>query len=162
MGAKITLRGNRNDVKEWLPPSYRETGEYKWFQKNFANETFVLVSWDGCTLDDERLKILTEKLMPDRRCADAGPEAVQPVCHRPIAVDQMTGPPLNLSETEAITPAARLADRPRPKTQQTCAVFTLSPAGKELPRKAVERIYNAALESGVPQAGDPHGRPAGR
>ena len=50
IGAKRTLRGNRNDVKEWLPASYRETGEYKWFQKNFANETFVLISWDGCTL----------------------------------------------------------------------------------------------------------------
>ena len=29
-------------------------------------------------------------------------------------------------------------------------MFTLSPAGKELPRKAVEAIYNGALESGVP------------
>ena len=65
LGAKITLRGNRNDVKEWLPPSYSETSEYKWFQKNFANETFVLISWDGCTLDDERVKILSAKLMPD-------------------------------------------------------------------------------------------------
>ena len=50
LGAQTTFRSNRNDVKEWLPPSYRETGEYKWFQKNFANETFVLISWDGCTL----------------------------------------------------------------------------------------------------------------
>ena len=65
LGAKITLRGNRNNVKEWLPASYKETDEYKWFQKNFANETFVLISWEGCTLQDERLKILSAKLMPD-------------------------------------------------------------------------------------------------
>ena len=64
LGAKITLRSNRNDVKEWLPASYRETGEYKWFQKNFANETFVLISWDGCTLGDERIKISLGKSCP--------------------------------------------------------------------------------------------------
>src|SRR3979411_1741161 len=76
LGAKITLRGNRNDVKEWLPASYKETGEYKWFQKNFTNETFVLVSWDGCTLDDERLKVLTAKLVPPagQGVAEKGPK----------------------------------------------------------------------------------------
>src|SRR5271156_1626062 len=65
MGARTTLRGNKNDVKEWLPASYKETAEYKWFQKHFANETFVLISWDGCTLDDPRLEVLSAKLFPD-------------------------------------------------------------------------------------------------
>src|SRR6266446_9209537 len=105
LGAKITLRGNRNDVKEWLPASYKETGEYKWFQKNFTNETFVLVSWDGCTLDDERLKILTAKLMPSagEGVAEKGPKLFAKFVSGRTAIDQMTSPPLNLSEAEAIT-----------------------------------------------------------
>ena len=63
----------------------------------------------------------------------------------------MTGPPMNLSETEATTRLRGSLIGLDPKVNQTCAVLTLSSAGKELPRKAVETIYNAALESGVPK-----------
>ena len=40
---------------------------------------------------------------------------------------------------------------PDPKINQTCVVLTLTPAAKEMPRKAVDLIYNTALESGVPK-----------
>ncbi len=149
LGAKITLRSNRNDVKEWLPASYKETGEYKWFQKNFANETFVLISWDGCSLGDERIKIFSKKIMPDASVPYQGPQLFTRLITGQAAVDQMTGPPLNLSETEAITRLRGSLIGPDPKINQTCVVLTLSKAGKELPRKAVDLIYNTALESGV-------------
>jgi uncharacterized protein len=149
LGAKITLRGNRNDVKEWLPASYSETGEYKWFQKNFANETFVLISWDGCTLDDQRVKILSAKLMPTVPVEGQGPKLFNRLITGQTAVDQMTGPPMNLSEAEAVSRLRGSLIGPDPKVNQTCVVLTLSKAGKELPRKAVDLIYNMALESGV-------------
>ncbi|HKD37855.1 MAG TPA: MMPL family transporter [Pirellulales bacterium] len=151
LGAKITLRSNRNDVKEWLPASYRETDEYKWFQKNFTNETFVLISWDGCTLNDERLKILSAKLMgePGQQAADKGPKLFSKLLSGRTAVDQMTAPPLNLSEDEAIARLRGSIIGADPKVNHTCAIFTLSQAGKDRPRLAVEKIYNTALESGV-------------
>ena len=149
LGAKLTLRSNRNDVKEWLPASYHETSEYKWFQKNFANETFVLISWDGCTLGDERIKILSEKLLPDASVPMQGPKLFNRLMTGQTAVDQMTGPPLNLSESEAISRLRGSLIGLDPKVNQTCVVLTLSKAGKEAPRKAVDAIYNAALESGV-------------
>ncbi len=156
MGAKTTLKGNRNDVKEWLPASYKETDEYKWFQKNFANETFVLISWDGCTLNDERLQILSAKLLPDPATIVPGdykgPKLFAKLVTGRTAVDQMMAPPLNLSEDEAITRLRGSLIGMDPKVNQTCAVLTLSAAGKELPRKAVEQIRTAALESGVPTA----------
>lgn len=151
LGAKITLRSNRNDVKEWLPASYRETDEYKWFQKNFTNETFVLISWDGCTLNDERLKILSTKLMgePGQPALDKGPKLFSKLLSGRTAVDQMTVPPLNLSEEEAIGRLRGSIIGADPKVNHTCAIFTLSQAGKDRPRQAVEKIYNTALESGV-------------
>jgi hypothetical protein len=151
LGAKITLRGNRNDVKEWLPASYSETGEYKWFQKNFANETFVLISWDGCTLTDQRVKILSNKLLLDPTAAPQGPKLFNRIITGQTAIDQMTGPPLNLSEAEAISRLRGSLIGPDPKINQTCVVLTLTQAGKETPRKAVDKIYNTALESGVPK-----------
>ncbi|HUY31252.1 MAG TPA: MMPL family transporter [Pirellulales bacterium] len=64
VGALRTLKSNKNDVADWLPDQYPETKTFKWFRKHFANEQFILASWDGCTLDDQRLKLMTGKLAP--------------------------------------------------------------------------------------------------
>jgi len=62
MGTRRTIRGMRNDVKEWLPDAFEETATYRWFQKHFPYEQFVLVSWEGCTLGDPRLELFARKL----------------------------------------------------------------------------------------------------
>lgn len=53
-GARRGLLSNKNDVKEWLPDQYAETQEFRWFLKHFAGEEFVLLSWDGCRIDDPK------------------------------------------------------------------------------------------------------------
>lgn len=63
-GARKALQSNDNDVHDWLPSTYEETTDFSWFQKHFENDTFVLISWEGCTLDDSRLELLAKKLVP--------------------------------------------------------------------------------------------------
>ncbi len=63
-GARKALVSNDNNVHDWLPDTYDETLDFSWFQEHFQNETFVLISWDGCTLDDPRLELLARKLVP--------------------------------------------------------------------------------------------------
>jgi predicted RND superfamily exporter protein len=63
-GARKTLSSNDNNVHDWLPTTYEETLDFGWFQEHFENETFVLISWEGCTLDDPRLELLAKKLIP--------------------------------------------------------------------------------------------------
>ncbi len=63
-GARKALLSNDNNVHDWLPTTYDETLDFAWFQQHFENETFVLVSWEGCTLDDERLELFARKLIP--------------------------------------------------------------------------------------------------
>lgn len=63
---KRSLENSRNNVKEWLPDDYEETASHRWFQKNFPNEQFILMSWNGCTLDDPRLALMPDRLLPDR------------------------------------------------------------------------------------------------
>lgn len=70
-GARKTLGSNDNNVHDWLPTTYDETLDFSWFQDHFDNETFVLVSWDGCTLDDPRLELLARKLVPSDAVEDA-------------------------------------------------------------------------------------------
>lgn len=74
-GARKALISNDNDVQDWLPSKYEETSDFSWFQEHFQNETFVLISWDGCTLDDPRVELLAKKLIPPDKGPpqDAGP-----------------------------------------------------------------------------------------
>ena len=70
-GARRAFLSNKNEVQDWLPDRYEETGEFRWFQRHFAGEQFVLVSWEGCTLDDQRLKLMVDKLVPAERLGRA-------------------------------------------------------------------------------------------
>jgi len=76
MGAVRALLSNRNDVKDWLPDDFEETAVHSWFQEHFPHEQFVLASWEGCTLDDQRLDLLAKKLVPPKEQPDA--DAVKP------------------------------------------------------------------------------------
>jgi hypothetical protein len=71
-GARKALQSNDNDVHDWLPNTYDETVDFSWFKQHFENETFVLISWEGCTLEDPRLELLAKKLVP----AGGHPKAV--------------------------------------------------------------------------------------
>ncbi|PQO39994.1 efflux RND transporter permease subunit [Blastopirellula marina] len=63
-GARLSLERMKNDVKDWLPSDFSETKDLDWFRGHFLGEQFVLVSWEGCTADDQRLQLLAKKLVP--------------------------------------------------------------------------------------------------
>ena len=60
--ARLSLGEKENDVKDWLPSDFPETAELEWFADHFAGEAFVLATWEGCTSQDQRLKLLSTKL----------------------------------------------------------------------------------------------------
>ena len=62
-GARKALTSNDNNVHDWLPTTYDETKDFSWFQQHFDNETFVLISWEGCDLEDGRLELLAKKIV---------------------------------------------------------------------------------------------------
>ncbi|GHT41804.1 hypothetical protein FACS189443_4050 [Planctomycetales bacterium] len=55
---------NSNNVADWLPDSFVETHQYQWFLKHFPYERFVVVSWNSCTMEDDRLEMFAQKLVP--------------------------------------------------------------------------------------------------
>ena len=64
MGTRITIDSNSNNVADWLPDRFEETHQYQWFLQHFPFERFVVVSWQGCTMDDSRLEMFAQKLVP--------------------------------------------------------------------------------------------------
>jgi len=72
MGTKRTFMSNSNNVADWLPDSFEETHQYQWFLKHFPFERFVVVSWQGCTMDDSRLEMFAQKLVPGQTIDNFG------------------------------------------------------------------------------------------
>jgi len=82
-GARMSLERMENNVKDWLPDSFEETRELAWFAKHFVGEqSFVLLTWAGCSEKDESFKLYVEKLkgeiQPDdeERITDGAVESV--------------------------------------------------------------------------------------
>lgn len=61
-GARMAFSTMKNDVKDWLPSDYEETKDLEWFRDNFLGEQFVLLTWPGCKVDDNRYQLLVAKL----------------------------------------------------------------------------------------------------
>ncbi|QDV69884.1 MMPL family protein [Rosistilla carotiformis] len=61
-GARQSLQSNNNNVKDWLPSDFPETTELEWFGEYFSGERFVIATWPGCNENDQKLKLLTDKL----------------------------------------------------------------------------------------------------
>jgi len=59
------VRSNTNQVADWLPDSFSETGDLAWFREHFVGDQFVVISWDGCVIDGDAEEI--SGLNPDPR-----------------------------------------------------------------------------------------------
>ena len=61
-GARMALQRMTNNVKDWLPSDFPETADLEWFGRHFLGEQFIVVTWPGCTEDDERFQNFVAKL----------------------------------------------------------------------------------------------------
>lgn len=64
-GARNALQNVKNDPNDWLPSSFDETVELKWFAKHFIGEKFIVISWDECNADDPTYQMFLKKLEPE-------------------------------------------------------------------------------------------------
>lgn len=151
LGAAQAIRTSANDVRTWLPQGLAETSEYARFSRHFGTEEFVVVSWEGCTLDDPRLPGLAERL---RRPAsgpkrDGSATLIESVLTAPEALEELTSPPIHLSRNEAVARLRGFAIGP--DGRQACAVVRPTERGKRDPQGLLDLIDEAAERSGVPR-----------
>ncbi|BBO34389.1 efflux RND transporter permease subunit [Lacipirellula parvula] len=109
-GAIKAIANNRNDVSDWLPKSYPETVELRWFRKHFAADQFILVSWDGAELgeahdgsqDDPRIQQLADALLEVKLPEKAGGgQAFTTVTTARSVLKQLMSPPQSLTRKDA-------------------------------------------------------------
>ncbi|MEO1495866.1 MAG: MMPL family transporter [Planctomycetota bacterium] len=170
--ARRAVESNTNKAEDWLPASYAESADLRWFRQHFASEAFVLVSWEGCTLgQSEQLKLLEQKLAAVKD--DAGWAWYPKIVTGPGTVEQLTQPPSGLDRSAAIARLEGALVGPEQvgaageplgdESRTTCLLAFLSPQltdnNREM-RAAVDRIEQIThAECGVPLAGIHMGGP---
>ncbi len=142
IGTKGAWDGIRNRVEDWLPETFEETQRLMWFYERFGTDELLMVSWEGCTLDDPRVSQYAQAIA----AADEvnGEEVVWfgDVVTGPEALESLTSEPLDLPESLAVN---RLKDWLIGEDgNQTCVVAVVSPQGEEDRAAAIDYAYEAA------------------
>jgi uncharacterized protein len=160
-GAGQSLRSNKNEVEDWLPGSFPETSQLRWFREHFSADRFVIISWEGCVIgddpetgtgpeDDPRIEKLAQLLVPtDGR--NAYSPYFQSVSTARRVLNELTNEPLNVPYTVAIERlrGALLG----PDGRQSCVIATLS-------EEALVNIRRV-LGRGVPDSANPQAKKPG-
>ncbi len=124
-GVHRAILSNSNDVRDWLPAEYAETQQYRWFTEQFGVQDFVVASWPGCTLTDERLDEFA-RVLAERTGEDSSFRPFSQILTGRSLLDRLAAPPVELDRQVAV---ARLRGSIiGPDGQQTCAVMTLADA----------------------------------
>lgn len=151
-GATSAMGTNANDVRTWLPQGLPETIEYTRFTRDFGSEEFVIVSWEGCTLDDPRLEQFRQRLTTPADGEDPAAKSslIDSVLTGTTALEELTTPPINLTHEEAVARLRGFAIGPDGK--QSCAVVRPTERGKHTPRELLESVYVVAEQCKIPRA----------
>lgn len=144
-GAWEALHSMNDDAVSWTAEGLPARRHLDRFVKEFGGQDAVIVSWDGCHLGDPRLDRFRQSLTADPPEPDL--RWLERVVTGTEIVDQMTGPPWNLSREEAI---ARLRGTlVGPDGTTSCALVVFSERASGRGRAVVDRILAAAESAGV-------------
>ena len=95
--------GGVTDTEEWLPRSFEETRQLDWFREHFVADDLLAISWEGCAVDDPRMKALVEAL---RQPIDVQESSSELLTRRVITTGetlaQLRDEPLSLSRHQAL------------------------------------------------------------
>ena len=145
--ALASLNTNENRAADWLPATTPEMRQFFWFCDVFEGDEILVVSWDGCTLDDRRLDHLAEAAVRPVAAGRRGDSQVWFTWVRTgrSVLQELTADPLNLPQTEALRRMANWIVGADGRT--TCAVLKVSDAGEGDRRAAVAAIRRVAEEN---------------
>ena len=146
-GAMRAWDGMTNRVEDWLPDAFEETKHLERFIDVFGSDELLMISWDGCRLDDPRLDDLKKRLMTPITVSGREVLYFHSVLTGTEIYHALTSEPMNLDENAA---RERLSGWIlSPKGNQTCAVLTVSREGAEDRHALLQRVWDVIREIGL-------------
>jgi predicted RND superfamily exporter protein len=147
----ISLRGavkawysNSNQILDWLPEDFEATQQLVRFYGLFGTDEILMISWEGCTLEDPRVAPYRERLLAPVP-TPAGPQPLfREVLTGPSIQKFFQSPPLSMSASEARERMRGwvVAD----DGHATSLIALVSPAGEANRAAAVAHVFSAASE----------------
>ncbi len=101
-GAIRGVQNNSTDVSEWLPKHNRATEEFLWFASHFTGDDLLMVSWEGCTIDDPRAAQYATELRRPVEIDGTQVTLFRDVITPSEVLEWMQAPPLSLSRDEVL------------------------------------------------------------
>ena len=135
-GAFQALWSMNDDAVSWTGADLDARERLEWFDEHFAASDSVLVSWNGCTLDDERLDQFANTLEANRF-----PWLDRVVTGRQL-LDDLTTPSYGRKRSEAVEQLRNVMIGPNGAT--TCAVIILTDAARDNGRNVLHKIQDVA------------------
>lgn len=147
--ANAAIRSDTTDVAQWLPLGSPTRVGYERFLEQFGEDEFLIVSWLGCHLDDQRITSLASKL---RNYTASGVDASVPTYfHRvitgPEEVAELTSHPTDLARCEALDRLQGIMVGPDHRT--TCLLVEVNAWGKTQQHEIIDVVMKAAARSGI-------------
>lgn len=141
LGVSRSLASMRNAPILWIPDTFAGIRVFRDFVDRFDSLEVILVSWEGATVDDERLKLLADELQA-RQDAESGPKSYSAITNGYSQLREMMDPPLDLSRAAALR---RLqGSMIGPDQQKSCMLAFLTEHGASRPEGAINDIAAAA------------------
>ncbi len=125
-------------VHEWLPDGRVERERYEHFLQQFGSDQFLLISWEGCRVDDPRLPAFTTALKSE---PDTRPAYLRSVQSTVDIVRSLTDEPLELDPRLA---ASRLKHIVLGQDGQCAVVAIATPYALKHQAKTIEHVHQAA------------------
>lgn len=148
-GALRAFMTNTNNVLDWLPGSFEETQRLFEFVGRFGSDEILLISWEGCTLEDPRLDQVAEALVQPTDQTPTG-EPIQwfrKVFTGSQTLAELTSEPLELPREEAIRRMRGWLVGSDEET--TCAMALITDAGSMNRPGALRFVRNVLESAGV-------------
>ncbi|MBL7039554.1 MAG: MMPL family transporter [Pirellulaceae bacterium] len=140
-----------NSIDQWLPKNCEATDVYYRFRRLFGSDETVLVSWEGCTLGDDRLERFARALEGTGDDAEVFQQShlIEHVTTGQRVYEQLDSSSFGISEDLALRRLQSVLIGPDQQT--TCAVVTLATDSSSERAAAVAAIRRIAVEHcGVP------------
>ena len=139
-GANLARKNASNSVIDWLPEKFEETTTFFKYLDLFFEGELLMVSWDGCELEDPRQEEMVRVLTTDAS-ADS-PAYYDRAFTTTRILDELMSDPVNLTWEQAIE---RMQGWSASRDAQSgCIVLYISEAGRKDRHAAIAAVYRAA------------------
>src|SRR5690606_1868871 len=115
--------------EKWAPPSHPQRQVFDEFRRQFEGNDVVLISWDGCTVDNPRLLRLEREILANNELAILDGPPFDRVESGYSAMRDLMSPPLSLSKQQALQRLTGVLVGPDGRT--SCAIVVLTYEGNE-------------------------------